>query len=85
METCRTCKHRQRWMNEFSPKVTQVCELKKGRTQMGFRKIKVTDPACEKYEGEEQIWKLRSVRDGKIMVWTMMGDSIVTEKENGVL
>ena len=53
METCRTCKHRQRWMNEFSPKVTQVCELKKGRTQMGFRKIKVTDPACEEYEKEE--------------------------------
>ena len=53
METCRTCKHRQRWMNEFSPKVTQVCELKKGRTQMGFRKIKVTDPACEQFEKEE--------------------------------
>ena len=31
----------------------QVCELKKGRTQMGFRKIKVTDPACDKYETEE--------------------------------
>ena len=55
METCRTCKHRQRWMNEFSTKVTQVCELKKGRTQMGFRKIKVTDPACEQYEKEEKI------------------------------
>ena len=53
METCRTCKHRQRWMNDFSPKVTQVCELKKGRTQIGFRKIKVTDPACDKYETEE--------------------------------
>ena len=48
IEVCRTCKHRQRWMNDFSPKVTQVCELKKGRTQMGFRKIKVTDPACDK-------------------------------------
>mgnify|MGYP003436849994 FL=1 len=53
MKTCRTCKHRQRWMNDFSPKVTQVCELKKGRTRMGFRKIKVTDPACEKFESEE--------------------------------
>ena len=53
IEVCRTCKHRQRWMNDFSPKVTQVCELKKGRTQMGFRKIKVTDPACDKYETEE--------------------------------
>ena len=53
MKTCRTCKHRQRWMNDFSPKVTQVCELKKGRTQMGFRKIKVTDPAFEKFESEE--------------------------------
>ena len=53
MKTCRTCKHRQRWMNDFSPKVTQVCELKKGRTQMGFRKIKATDPACEKFEMEE--------------------------------
>ena len=53
IEVCRTCKHRQRWMNAFSPKVTQVCELKKGRTQMGFRKIKVTDPACDKYETEE--------------------------------
>ena len=53
MTTCRTCKHRQRWMNEFSPKVTQICELKKGRTQMGYRKIKVTDPACEQYEKEE--------------------------------
>ncbi len=52
-KVCRTCKHRQRWMNDFSPKVTQVCELKKGRTQMGFRKIKVTDPACDKYETEE--------------------------------
>ena len=48
--TCRTCKHRQRWMNDFSPKVTQVCELKKGRTPMGFKKIKVTDIACERYE-----------------------------------
>ena len=48
--TCRTCKHRQRWMNDFSPKVTQVCELKKGRTPMGFKKIKVTDVACERYE-----------------------------------
>ena len=53
METCRTCKHRQRWMNVFSLKVIQVCELKKGRTRMGFRKIKVTDTACEKYEKEE--------------------------------
>lgn len=44
-------------MNEFSPKVTQVCGLKKGRTQMGFRKIKVTDPACEQYEKEEQLWQ----------------------------
>ena len=52
-KVCRTCKHRQRWMNDFSPKVTQVCELKKGRTQMGFRKIKVIDPACDKYETEE--------------------------------
>ena len=42
-------------MNEFSPKVTQVCELKKGRTQMGFRKIKVTDPACEEYEKEDKL------------------------------
>ena len=55
METCRTCKHRQRWMNEFSPKVTQVCELKKGRTHMGFRKIKVADPACEEYEKEDKL------------------------------
>ena len=55
METCRTCKHRQRWMSEFSPKVTQVCELKIGRTQMGFRKIKVTDPACEEYEKEDKL------------------------------
>ena len=55
MDTCRTCKHRQRWMNEFSPKVTQVCELKKGRTQMEFRKIKVTDPACEEYEKEDKL------------------------------
>ena len=53
MKTCRTCKHRQRWMNDFSLKVIQVCELKKGRTRMGFRKIKVTDTACEKYEKEE--------------------------------
>ena len=53
METCRTCKHRQRWMNEFSSKVTQVCELKKGRTLMVSRKIKVTDPACEEYEKED--------------------------------
>ena len=42
-------------MNEFSPKVTQVCELKKGRTQMGFRKIKVTDHACEEYEKEDKL------------------------------
>ena len=53
METCRTCKHRQRWMNEFSFKVIHVCELKKGRTPMGFRKIKVTDPACKEYKKEE--------------------------------
>lgn len=51
--TCRTCKHRQRWRNEFSPKVTQVCELKKGRTPMGYKKIKVTDFACDRYELEE--------------------------------
>lgn len=51
--TCKTCKHRQRWMNEFSPKVTQVCELQKGRTSMGFKKIKVTDPACIHYEKED--------------------------------
>lgn len=53
METCKTCKHRQRWGNDFSPKVTQVCSLKEGRTQIGFRKIKVTDTACEKYEKED--------------------------------
>lgn len=50
MSTCRTCQHRQRWKNEFSPKVTQVCELKKGRTAMGLKKIKVTDPACDEYK-----------------------------------
>ena len=55
METCRTCKHRQRWMNEFSSKITQVCELKKDRTQTVFRKIKVTDPACEEYEKEDKL------------------------------
>ena len=55
METCSTCKHRQRWMNEFSPKVTQVCELKKGRKQMGLRKIKVTDPDSEEYETEDKL------------------------------
>ena len=53
MDTCRTCKHRQRWMNEFSPKVTQVCELKNGRTQIGFRKIKIKEHTCEEYKKEE--------------------------------
>ena len=68
-KVCRTCKHRQRWMNDFSPKVTQVCELKKGRTQMGFRKIKLTDPACDKYETEEYIWRrLRQEEDQDLEV-----------------
>ena len=57
--TCRTCKHRQRWMNDFSPKVIQVCELKKGRTPMGFKKNQ-SDWYCLR-----EIWKRNRYEDDR--------------------
>ncbi len=47
-ETCRTCKHRQRW--ECNSKIFQYCGVRKSnRTQNGLRKIKCKDKACLLY------------------------------------
>lgn len=51
---CRTCKHRERWaLNDFSSKVVQCCNLQPiKRSNSGYKTIKVTDLACNYYEGE---------------------------------
>lgn len=50
-ETCRTCRHRQRW--QANSKVIQYCGVRiSRRTQNGLLKIKVTDEACVLYEKE---------------------------------
>jgi hypothetical protein len=50
--TCRSCKHRIRAkLNQFSPKVVQCCELQPSkRSNSGYKTIKVTNKACERYE-----------------------------------
>ena len=53
-KTCRTCAHRQRWGNEFSTKVTQHCGVQPSRrTPVGYKRIKVTDKACSRYEEDK--------------------------------
>ena len=49
---CRTCIHRKRYaLNEYSNKVIQCCELQRsGKSNSGFKKIKVTDKACGYYK-----------------------------------
>lgn len=51
-ETCRTCKHRQRFaLHEKSNKVVQCCELQPSkRSNSGYKTIKVTNKACGMYE-----------------------------------
>lgn len=50
--TCKTCIHRKRYaLNEYSPKVVQVCELQRSkRSNSGYKTIKVTDKACNMYK-----------------------------------
>lgn len=54
-ETCRTCKHRQRFaLNDHSTKIIQSCELQPSkRSNSGYKTIKVTDKACQLYEKEQ--------------------------------
>lgn len=48
-ETCRTCKHRQRW--KCNSKVFQYCGVRKSnRTNNGLLKIKCKDKACSLHE-----------------------------------
>jgi len=50
-ETCRECAHRFAvQLNEFSRKVLQCCEFKKGRNNAGYKTIKVTDTACKFFQ-----------------------------------
>ena len=51
---CRTCIHRERWsLNQYSNKVIQCCNLQPSkRSNSGYKTIKVTDKACERYEKE---------------------------------
>ena len=50
--TCRTCMHRGRGrLNCYSNKVIQCCTKQPSkRSNSGFKTIKVTDPACFRYE-----------------------------------
>lgn len=54
IKTCRTCVHRLRYeLNPFSLKIVQCCELQPSkRSNSGFKTIKVTDKACNRYEEE---------------------------------
>ena len=51
-KTCWTCKHRQLFaLNEKSNKIVQCCELQPSkRSNSGYKTIKVTNKACERYE-----------------------------------
>ena len=50
-ETCRTCKHRQRW--EFNTKVFQYCGIRTSKyTNNGLLKIKCKTKACGSYEAQ---------------------------------
>lgn len=47
-KTCRTCAHRERW--QCGGSVIQYCgRIHSNRTDNGFKKIKVTNPACILY------------------------------------
>lgn len=49
-ETCRHCKHRQRWGFNYSNKITQHCALQPDkRNRTGLKRIKVTDKACDRF------------------------------------
>ena len=48
-ETCKTCKHSQRW--ECNSKFFYYCGITaSGRTDNGLKKIKLKDVACGKYK-----------------------------------
>lgn len=53
-KTCRTCMYRERWC--LGPvRVGQYCGIRSsGRTSNGLLKIKVTNPACGFYKGEQK-------------------------------
>jgi len=52
--TCKTCKHRQRWQSDWGKKVGQCCgKRRSGRTRNGLLKIKCKNPACGFYQAEE--------------------------------
>lgn len=50
-ETCRHCRHRERWQPDGSTKVFQYCGIRHSRrTANGLLKIKVTTPSCCYFE-----------------------------------
>ncbi len=50
-ETCRTCKHRQRWEYDDNGKILQYCGIRKSnRTMNGLLKIKCKNEACILYQ-----------------------------------
>jgi len=50
-QTCRNCRYKfSTPLNEWSRKVLQCCEYKKGRNNAGYKTIKVTDTACMYFE-----------------------------------
>lgn len=53
---CKTCIHRKRYeLNDHSTKVVQCCELiSSSRSNSGYKTIKVTDLACNKYEEDKK-------------------------------
>lgn len=49
---CRTCEHRQRW--QCGGSIIQYCGIiKSNRTFNGLKKIKVTNPACGRYQEQK--------------------------------
>lgn len=50
---CRTCKHRERW--ECGGSIIQYCGVRhSNRTFNKLLKIKVTNPACDAYEEDDE-------------------------------
>lgn len=51
-DTCRTCKHRERWaLSDCSKKIVQCCNLQPSkRSNSGYKTIKAKNKACENYE-----------------------------------
>jgi hypothetical protein len=46
-KTCRQCKYRFAMpLNEWSDKILQMCEFKRGHNRHGYKTIKITDKAC---------------------------------------